>query len=1157
MLPAIYFEEDVYSLARVRSGASAVWRECGCTIMPTHPNLSFMRLTIIRAFQSGFRPNMGSPGPFELRGSDSALPRMLTPPRALSHSAFWGFAALLCGAALFTPTAALALADIHDPFVFRRWGVQDGLPQSSVTGLVIDGLGFVWGGTYGGIFRFDGQRIIPQRGASGEPIGSSFNSLALSRTGGIWASDLDGNVVRIENGQVVDRLPNFGDSAPARTQARLTEGADGTLWAWAGNAILAWTGAPDADGVAAWKRIGEARRQWPGGELFPLTASSLIAGSYQSAEDPNPARFFQVSVARGIEFDLGPPFDTDGEVGALARDRSGRLWAIVHRSLIAFEGDGRLEILPFNARPDVIAPAPDGSIWIAGVEGVTRLIGPGLTEPGTLSPTTVRLERQLWTGLSAPVVLSATVTRDNVLLLGLLGEGLWAVSPRVGALVPLSNLLFQPSTQPSATSREIHSVLADRLGGVWVSKECGPVIRVTGVGPNATGLAQTAALDTCATSLALDTLSGTAWVGSQEGLFRVTPEGEVLRRPFPESLQSSADDLNLFASAILLLGPDDLLVGMSDGRLFRHRIAGRFEALPEWPGRGSGLISALARTDDGVWLVGQGGSVLRIRPDGSPISSLNPDANAQGQVRSIVPEANGGIWVASYGAGVSYHAPEGWSRELPLQDQSVSALIFDEDRNLWIFQNTGSARFGAAYLDAVRRGIDAPTDRRRMSETDGLSEVTSGRPAAAFLPSGVLLVATINGLVWVDPTRLSTETFAPTPRIEFIRTPKRNLYFPRGTIELDPDERVAEIQLAIPSFRSSDQVFVRHRIVRRGGPGEWFTPMVPGLIQLAGLLPGRFQLEIEVALSGSTWVPAPTLSVHVIPTLGERRDVQALFLLLPLILILLVLRAQNRARESREQAHLERERFEERQRHLDELSLLGRHALAGELSASLTHELGQPVTALLHTATALKSELALDTLDKTALEETADELILQANRARGILTGLRRFLRTGEPEREPTVVEDLIETIIKIAQPDLARDRIRIRAELPDSPLPALVAEGVLIQQAILILISNAADAVRQLPPKRRDVLVRVSATGTPGTPTAGLRFSICDSGIGIAKDRIGRLFDTFYSGKKDGMGMGLPIARRIILSHGGSISIRSRELRGTVASFTLPLSPL
>lgn len=1149
-----------------------------------------MWFAIIQALLSEVRPIVGFSLPFGLRESVSARPQMLPHPRveggseaeateqlspkaSRTHSFIrqlsfnWQlsfrarrahtFAALLCGTPLLAPSAAHALTDMDDPFVFRRWGVQSGLPQSSVTGLVVDGLGFVWGGTYGGLFRFDGQRIIPQRGDGGEPIGSSFNSLALSRTGGIWASDLDGNVVRIENGQVVERLPNFGYAAPARSQARLTEGADGTLWAWSGKAILAWTGAPDPDGVPAWTRVGEASRQWPGGVLFPFTASTLISGSYEGAQGPDPARFFQVSVARGVEFNPGPPFDTDGEVGALARDRSGRLWAIVRNRLISFEGDVRLVFSSLNERSDVIAPAPDGSIWIAGDEGVTRLIGPGLTEPGTLSPTTVRYERQPWSGLNAPVVLSATVTRDNVLLLGLLGEGLWAVSPRVGSLVPGTALIFPPSSRTGARGLEIHSVLADRMGGVWVSKDCGPLIRVTGLGPNVTGLAQTAALDTCSTSLALDTLSGAVWVGSQEGLFRVTPEGEVLPRPFPESFQASEVDLNLFVSALLLLGPDDLLVGMSDGRLFRHLRGGRFEALSEWPGRGAGLISALARTDDGIWLVGQGGSVFRIQPNGSPISSLNPDANDQGQVRRIVPEADGGIWVASYGAGVTYHAPEGWSRALPLDDQTVSALIFDEDRNLWVFQNTGSSRFGAAYLEAVRLGLDSPTDRRRLSRTDGITEVSSGRPAAALLPSGALLVATIEGLVWVDPSRLSTETFAPAPRIEFIRTPKRNIFLPRGPIELDPDERVAEIQLAIPSFRSSDEVFVRHRIVRRGIPGDWFTPMVPGLIQLAGLLPGRFQLEIEVAISGSSWVPAPTLSVHVIPTLGERRDVQALYLLLPLLLILLVLRAQNRARESREYARLERERFEERQRHLDELSLLGRHALAGELSASLTHELGQPVTALLHTATALKSELTLGALDKAAVEETADELILQANRARGILTGLRRFLRTGEPERETTDVEDLIETIMKIALPDLARDRIRFRAELPGEPLPVLVAEGVLVQQAILILISNAADAVRQLPPKRRDVLLRVSSTGTSGSPTAGVRFSVCDSGIGIAKDRIGRLFDTFYSGKKDGMGMGLPIARRIILSHGGSISIRSRELRGTVASFTLPLSPL
>jgi signal transduction histidine kinase/ligand-binding sensor domain-containing protein len=1094
--------------------------------------------------------------------------------------------------------------DTDDPFVLRRWGVESGLPQSSVTDLVMDDTGFLWGGTYGGLFRFDGLRIVPQRGILGQPIGSTFNSLVASASGGVWAADLDGNVVRVESGRVVERLPPIGPGAPARSQTKLYKGEDGRLWAWVGTPIFAWReeapgdrapGAPTpgttnpgttnpgatnpgatnpgATTPGEWIRVGEANRTWPGGTLVPTVNQSMFGGTAPDESIGFQGVPFLVSVEAGVR--LGPPpgLDLRQGFGAAARDRQGRLWIATPREIVIIHENQRIGSIPAPGQVDALAAGPDGSMWVLGGHGVCRIFGPGLTEPGaaetaaldpgtaaregvdpaTLDPGRLQREHQPWSAQTS-VVLSAVVSPDNVLFAGLLGEGLVAITPRVGRTLDVRQQFYSNNARPDTVNKEIHSVLLDRAGGLWISKDCGSTIRLAGV--DADGLrTRTTVVPGCTSSMVLDTVSGAVWVGTNTGVVRAMANGTVERFDFLEDLLGLAVLLNPFVSALAMDG-GDLIMGFSDGQLLRRLADGTIVRLADWEPAEQGRITAIAREAGGTFLVAQRGFVRRVDARGATVSASPLEIEKDGEIRTILQEPDGGLWFGSYGGGIIYRAPDGTRRQLPVSDPSVSSLLFDRDGNLWAFKNKGATRFGRTYLEGVRQGLDLPPDRRILTPADGVFEVSSGRPASALLPDGRMLVATIEGLVLLDPTRLTVSAPRVSPRIELIRTPLREIRAPEGILELEPRERVAEIQLSVPVYRSSDQLFVRYRVVRGRTAENWFTPLQPGLIQLVGLAPGRFQLQIEVAISGSDWVPMDPLPIHAIPTFWERRAVQGALVLLSLLMLILVLRIRAQAELERSEAQTERERLEERQRHLDELSLLGRHALAGELSASLAHELGQPVTAILHTATALKGELDEGALDPDAIRETADELVTQANRARGILTGLRRFLRTGAPEREPLDVLQLIEAILQIAAPDLEQDRIRLDADLPQSPIPTLVAEGVLIQQALLILISNAADAVRRLPPRRRTLTLRVSVIGTPGRPGAGIRFTVADRGIGIPKGQMGQIFDTFYSVKKDGMGMGLPIARRIILSHGGRIALRSRELRGTVATFWLPLTP-
>ncbi len=162
---------------------------------------------------------------------------------------------------------------------------------------------------------------------------------------------------------------------------------------------------------------------------------------------------------------------------------------------------------------------------------------------------------------------------------------------------------------------------------------------------------------------------------------------------------------------------------------------------------------------------------------------------------------------------------------------------------------------------------------------------------------------------------------------------------------------------------------------------------------------------------------------------------------------------------------------------------------------------------------------------------------------------LREFVRRGEMALVPLDLGQVLQEVVGMVRPEARRQAVTI--DVDSAPgLPAVLADRILVAQAILNLLRNAVDAVVGEPPERRRVSLRTA------TVSDGVEVTVADSGPGVSPEVGGKLFESFVSTKPHGLGMGLPISRSIVEAHGGQLRYGPAPGGGTVFSFRLPRAP-
>ncbi len=238
----------------------------------------------------------------------------------------------------------------------------------------------------------------------------------------------------------------------------------------------------------------------------------------------------------------------------------------------------------------------------------------------------------------------------------------------------------------------------------------------------------------------------------------------------------------------------------------------------------------------------------------------------------------------------------------------------------------------------------------------------------------------------------------------------------------------------------------------------------------------------------------------------------------------------------------------EHKRQRDELAHLSRVATLGELTGTIAHELNQPLAAILTNAQAGRLMLDQTPPDLAELCLILDEIVADDRRAVGIIRRMRSMLKKAPPEVSLIEIPALVNETLELLRPDFAQKGITAHATFPPAP-PVVMADPVQIQQILLNLLLNAADAVREQAPVDRIIAVRVREK----TPDQ-VSIRVEDRGTGIPAERIPLLFKPFQSTKPDGLGIGLSLCRSIAEAHNGNLTLANREKgRGAVAILTLP----
>ncbi len=330
--------------------------------------------------------------------------------------------------------------------------------------------------------------------------------------------------------------------------------------------------------------------------------------------------------------------------------------------------------------------------------------------------------------------------------------------------------------------------------------------------------------------------------------------------------------------------------------------------------------------------------------------------------------------------------------------------------------------------------------------------------------------------------------------------------------------------------------------------GESLSSIPPTLIEP---LPPRYDWrELQRWKINEKLLPAGSTILFREPTVWERYRAWiigglSIFILQALLITGLLGNLVKRRRAERSLKRAEEEAHRNRQR----MNLLSRVSLLGEMTASLAHELNQPLSAIISNANAGMQYIERGKDDPAMLRDILGDVESDAHRAHNIISNVRNTIKKGDPARRRIDLNELVTNVAHVVRADAVGYSCEVETSLAKD-LPPIEGDPVQIQQVLINLVGNAFDAMRQTPTGRRKVEI-----STAGNGQGEVRLTVRDHGTGIPMEMRGRLFDQFFTTKEHGLGMGLAIVRSIVEAHGGKIDAENVADGGACFYFTLPIT--
>ena len=250
----------------------------------------------------------------------------------------------------------------------------------------------------------------------------------------------------------------------------------------------------------------------------------------------------------------------------------------------------------------------------------------------------------------------------------------------------------------------------------------------------------------------------------------------------------------------------------------------------------------------------------------------------------------------------------------------------------------------------------------------------------------------------------------------------------------------------------------------------------------------------------------------------------------------------------RKRAEAEARESERRYREVQmELAHANRVATMGQLSASITHEVNQPLVAMVSSALAALRFLSAQPPNIEEVRDALGDIVRAGNRAGDIISRIRALIKKSPPRQDNVEINDAIREVIELTRGEALKSGVLVHTKLEEG-LPSIQGDRIQLQQVILNLIVNAIEAMSGVSKGSRELRI---CTGIDASN--GVLVAVRDSGPGLDPANLEQLFDAFYTTKSGGMGMGLSICRSIIEAHGGRVWAEANVPRGAAFQFTLP----
>jgi signal transduction histidine kinase/ligand-binding sensor domain-containing protein len=1066
-------------------------------------------------------PSLAPPVGFKIQGRPSERARAKKSgwgersKHALSVSVF----ALACLLSLWSSSAfALDPALDISQYAHTAWKIRDGFSAAPINVVAQTPDGYLWLGTAGqGLMRFDGVRTkIWQPPAGASLPNNRVRALLASRDGTLWIGTI-GGLASLSGGKF-RTYPEFD----GRAINALVQDREGTVWV-GGNSptqgflcALRNTGADCTGEDGRFGEFFDCLYEDTKGTLWALTADKL----WRWKPGP-PTQFALPSRAPGLH--------------ALTESASGAILVMTLKGIFQL-ADGKLEsfALPGTLPTDLFRDR-DGALWIGTTDHGLLHVHNGRTDAfGRLD------------GLSGDFVASAFEDREGNIWVPTFDGGL----DRFRAL---------PATTYSAAQGLSggRSLLAARDGGIWITTREGlyrwrdgrfSVYRPRGdrsfaAPPGAT--TQSALTEIAIEGLPKPALGslfedsrGRLWLGSESGLGYLENQRFVSVSAVPAGfIDSIAEDKQ---GNIWVAYRDQGPLRISKDLEARH---------VSWPNigkPGDWWRIAADPVDRGVWLGSFAGGLIHLVDGAVRASYSAADGLAKGIVNDLRVAADGTVWAATEGGLSRVKA----GRIATLNGQSglpcdrVFASVEDQEA-MWIYTGCGLARIVRADLDAwaaaVDQGKPVPSIRVTvLDSSDGvLSAIATSTPHLAIAGDGKVWFPTVDGITSVDPKHMSTNTLPPPVHVEQV-VADRIAYDPSGPISLPPLVRDLTIDYTGLSLVAPEKMQFRYKL--EGRDRDWEEAGNRRQAFYTDLAPGNYRFRVIASNNSGVWnEEGASLAFSIAPAYWQTSWFFALCTTAFVALLWGIYRLR-----VRQLVHAQA--IEKRHREMEmELAHANRLATMGQLTASIAHEVNQPLGATITNVQAAQRWLRSASPDPTEVQQALDQAVKAGNRAADVIARVRRLAKKAPAPEENVSLNEVIEEILTITHGEVVKHGTSVSTELA-AGLPTIKADRVELQQVLLNLVVNAIQAMSNVTDGNRDLTIRSQTDGS-----GGVIVSVIDTGPGLEPELRERIFQPFYTSKEGGLGMGLSICRSIVESYGGTLWASANSPRGAVFQFTLP----